>query len=141
MFSQIFGRYTKKAAQYTAGATITGIGAFSTYHLTTKLHSSLNRPAFAWVGASKTQSQAMTRTEEAIDKAGNNPFFTKQTFTTLDRFILKENIPSLIHGTGIELEDVRRKLSKYTDLELRDSLATGQSREWVSRAIQEIKYV
>lgn len=57
----------------------------------------------------------------------------------LDRVLLKENVAQLTVGTDISLSDVRSRLERYTETELKDSLSNGDSTVFVSRALEDIK--
>lgn len=154
MFRQLLERAAKTTAQYalpTAGV-VGGITASS--HFTTSMQKNYNTPAYAFFGfggdgkqstpqevdaVAESGVQTMPNTLHVLDRVHNQPQYFTNAVTPIDRIFLKENLPQLIADSDVSQQEVRVRMERYTEKELKDSLSNGQSRAWVQQAIEDIR--
>jgi serine/threonine protein phosphatase PrpC len=160
MFRQAFVRLTQQASQYALPTAGTAAGLFGSHHFMTNINATYRQPAHAfWFGGNTPESGqnvqnvqngeivpaigsgalAMPNSIQVLENAIQNPKNFHNATTPIDKIFLKENVQSLIAGTDISLEELRVRMDKYTERELKDSLSNGHSRAWLQQAIADIQ--
>lgn len=151
MYQHAVTRLAKHAVQYAAPTTgiIGGIAA-SAYFTQNISMNTTQRPAHAFWGSStptpavknelaENSENLIPNSTRVLNEAIVNPQNFKHAHTPIDRIFLKENVNQLIAGTDITLVEVRSRMEKYTETDLKDSLSNGQAKAWLQQAIEDIR--